>query len=266
MHELSDLLRRYSDLNTLVGRKVSTSVKVHNIFVPANSLQSRLGKFGHNLLVFTHVDSYQVRLIGSATGLNYRGVNFLVCTNHQIGDTAEQDVGILLPRENSYISSSGYVRFQRAETVRESDSEDLCAFDFTSQMKTHQELNQRFFKLCADDFMNDTDEVVGYLAFGCPFVDQKYNVVDENHVGLVIRSMICEPQNQPFDSALGLCRLLSPMNFDPNGLSGGPVFATTLEGHELVLKFAGIINRSGSGLVYFIKANAVQKLLDLSFG
>lgn len=114
--------------------------------------------------------------------------------------------------------------------------------------------------------MNDNDNVVGYLAFGCPFVDQKYNVVDENHVGLVIRSMICEPQNQTFDSDLGSCRLLSPMNFDPNGLSGGPVFATALEGHELVLKFAGIINRSGSGLVHFIKAKAVQKLLDLSFG
>ncbi len=55
------------------------------------------------------------------------------------------------------------------------------------------------------------------------------------------------------------------MDFDPNGLSGGPVFAAVQHGLEVVLKFAGIINRSGNGLIHFIKAKAVQNLLDLSF-
>lgn len=264
MNDLDMLLSRRADLETLVGRSVWSSVKVHDLFVPASALQSRLHRFGQNLVLFTHVEDYEVQLIGSATGLYYRGTKFLVCTAHQVNDVSGQDVGIIVPVKNNYISSAGYTRFRAPGSPRESDAEDLCAFDFTPQTTENPELAQRFFRLGSDDFLNDEDDVVAYLAYGCPFADQKYNIVDENHVGTVIRSMTCEPQGQPSDPALGLCRLLSPMDFDPNGLSGGPVFATVLQGIEVVLKFAGIINRSGNGLVHFIKAKAVRNLLDLS--
>jgi len=265
MNDLSLLLNRRAEIETVVGRRVWASVKVHGLFVPAAGLQSRLNKFGQNLVVFTHVDGYEVQLIGSATGLHYRGANFLVCTSHQVKDFTAQDIGIVVPEKSRYISSAGFTRFCTGDTLLHGDAEDLCAFDYTPQATSNQELVERFFRLHPDDFMCDEDNVVAYLAYGYPFADQKYNVVDENHVGLVIRSMTCEPQNQPADPALALCRLLSPMNFDPNGLSGGPVFATVLQDHEVVLRFAGIINRAGNGFIYFIKAKAVQKLLDLSF-
>lgn len=103
------------------------------------------------------------------------------------------------------------------------------------------------------------------MAYGCPFEDQKYNIVDDNRVGMVIRSMICEPIGQPSDQSLGRCKLKSPMDFNPNGLSGGPVFATVVQNSDIVLKFAGIINRSGNGYIHFIKGQAVLNLLELSF-
>lgn len=265
MNDLSLLLNRRAEIETVFGRAVWTSVKVHDLFIPASELQSRLNKFGQNLVVYTHVEGYEVQLIGSATGLYYRGANFLVCTAHQVKDFSEQDVGIVVPEKSNYISSEGFTRFRTSDTLLQGDAEDLYAFDFTSQVISKPELLGRFFRLHSNDFLDDDDNVVAYLAYGCPFVDQKYNIVDENHVGLVIRSMTCEPQIQPPDLALGLCRSLSPMDFDPNGLSGGPVFATVLQNHEVILKFAGIINRSGNGLIYFIKAKAVQKLLDFSF-
>ncbi|MDO8289943.1 MAG: hypothetical protein Q7T44_12060 [Parvibaculum sp.] len=266
MNNLILLLNRRAEIETVVGRKIWTSVKVHDLFVPASALQSRLNKFGQNLVVFTNVDGYEVQLIGSATGLHYRGTNFLVCTAHQVKDSSAQDVGIVVPERSSYLSSAGFTRFRATDIVPPGDAEDLYVFDFTPQATSNRELVERFFRLNSNDFLRDKDDVVAYLAYGCPFVDQKYNIVDENHVGLVIRSMTCEPQAQPADLDLGLCRLLSPMDFDPNGLSGGPVFATVLQDHEVVLKFAGVINRSGNGLIYFIKAKAVQKLLDLTFG
>ncbi len=265
MNDLSLLLNRRAEIETVIGRTVWTSVKVHGLFVPASGLQSRLNKFGQNLVVFTHVDGYEVQLIGSATGLHYCGANFLVCTAHQVKDFSAQDVGIIVPEESCYVSSAGFTRFRTADTLLQGDAEDLCAFDFTPQTTANQELVERFFRLRPSDFLRDDEDVVAYLAYGYPFVDQKYDIVDENHLGLVIRSMTCEPQNQPADPALALCRLLSPMDFDPNGLSGGPVFATVLQDHEIVLKFAGVINRSGKGLIHFIKAPAVQKLLNFCF-
>jgi hypothetical protein len=260
------LLRRRADLDTLIGRSAWTSVRVHGVFVPADALQPRLHKFGQNLVLFTHIEDYEIQLIGSATGLDYRASKLLVCTAHQVKNVSEEDVGIIVPTKNYYISSAGYTQFGATGAPHESDAQDLCAFDFTSQATANPVLAQRFFQVGSDGFLNDEDDVIAYLAYGCPFADQKYNIVDDNHMGAVIRSMTCEPQSQPSDPALGLCRLLSSMDFDPDGLSGGPVFGTVLQGPGFVLKFAGIINRSGNGLVHFIKAKAVQNLLDLSVG
>jgi hypothetical protein len=258
------LRSRRADLETLVGRSLWTSVKVHGLFVRANELQSRLHKFAHILAEFTNVEGYEVRLIGSATGLDYYGNKLLVCTAHQLNDVSGQDVGIVIAEQDQYVSSAGYTRFRASDSPRESDAEDLCAFDFTPQTNDNPRIAQRFFRLGSRDFLNDEDNVIAYLAYGCPFADQKYNLVDEKHLGIMIRSMTCEPQGNHSDPALGLCRLLSLMDFDPNGLSGGPVFATVLEGPEIVLRFAGIINRSSNGLVHFIKANVMRNLLDLS--
>jgi hypothetical protein len=242
MNDLVMLLRKRAALDTIVGQSVLTSIRVHDLFVPANALQTRLNKFAQNLVRYTYIEDYEVQLIGSATGLNYRGAKFLVCTAHQLKEVLGQDVGIIVPVKN----------------------EDLCAFDFTPQTVANEHLVDRFFRLNSHTVLNDHDEVVAYLAYGFPFSDQKYSIVDENHLGSVVRSMTCEPQSQPSDLALGLCKLISPMDFDPNGLSGGPVFATVQQNTDVVLKFAGIINRSGNGLIHFIKAKAVQNLLDMS--
>ena len=258
------LLSRRSDLETLVGQRVWTSVRVHDVFVPASGLQSRLRMFGQSLVRYTDFEGYEIQLIGSSTGLDYRGTKFLVCTAHQVKDVSGQDVGIVLPEKSHFISSAGYTRFRDTDATRKSDAGDLCAFEFTPQVTEKQELAQHFFQLGSSDFLNDEDDVFTYLAYGFPFSDQKYNVADGNHLGMVIRCMTCEPKSQRLDPALSVCRSLSPMDFDPNGLSGGPVFAVVLRVPELALKFAGIINRAGNGLIHFVKAMAVQNLLDLS--
>ena len=265
MSDLNFLLKQHTELGTLMGKLARTSVEVHQVLVPANALQSRLHKFGQNLVRYTNDNDYEIQLIGSATGLVYRDVSFLLCTAHQVKDIPEEDIGVILQAESRYISSAGFLRFRDTDVPRQSDAEDLCAFDFTEQANADQQLSQRFFRVRPMDFLSDEDRVVVYLAYGCAFDDQRYNVSDEKHLGTVIRSMACEPQDQPTDPALGVCRLYSQMDFDPNGLSGGPVFATVLQDQEIVLKFAGIINRSGNGLIHFIKAKAVRNLLDLSF-
>lgn len=77
--------------------------------------------------------------------------------------------------------------------------------------------------------------------------------------------MVCTPGAQSTDVALGACIPVATTDFDPNGLSGGPVFATVFCRSELKLKFVGVINRAGGGTTRFIKAKEVRKLLNLSF-
>jgi hypothetical protein len=254
-----------SNLPAILGQQIYASTKVHGVFIPASKLQGALHRFVRNLVLYTHDPHYKVQLIGSATGLAYRENNFLVCTMHQLKGANPKDVGIILSGKDNFISSAGFTCFRNPDPMNCPDYQDLCALDFTDQVKKNPELGRHFFEFGSNVALVDDDEVFAYLAYGCAFSDQKYNIVDENHLGLVTRSITCEPGDIPSDPALGQCKLISKMGFDPNGLSGGPVFATVVSGAELVLKFAGIANRSGGGIIHFIKAKAVQNLLNLSF-
>lgn len=264
MNDLEALINKNADLETIIGRKTSTSVSVHGILIPVNSLLSRLHIFGQNLVRFTHVEVYEIQLIGSATGVEYRGSRNLICTEHQVRGIPGEDIGIIYPEKQIYISSAGYVGYKASDTPTESDATDLRLFDFNDQIGRHPGLAGRFFKLTQDDFLSSSDNVLRYFAYGCPFADQNYDVIENNRVDTIIRSMVCEPEPQPTDDAVGACRMRSAMNFDPNGLSGGPVFATVFQDQKIVLKFAGVINRAGNGIIKFIKAEAVRRLLDLS--
>ncbi len=264
MDDLETLFEKRAALNTVIGRKVMTSIEVEGVHIPANSLVSRLHTFGHPLVRFFPNSDFEVQLIGSATGISYRGNKLLICTAHQLKGIPEQDVGVINLDKNTYTSSAGFSRYHPTGTPADDDARDLCLFEFTEQVLQNMNLQRRFFTLNSNKLLEDGDDVVGYLAYGCPFADQGYDLYENNHIGTVIRSMVCEPDQQPTDVTVGACRTLVPMVFDPNGLSGGPVFATVLRGSELVLKFAGVINRAGGGTIRFIKAPIVKRLIDLS--
>ncbi|MFN3970900.1 MAG: hypothetical protein ACK4L4_05925 [Gemmobacter sp.] len=264
MQDLGVLLQRRSDLGTLVGQRVWTSIKVHGLFVPANALHSRLHRFCHNLARYTHISEFQIQLIGSATALQYKGNFFLVSTLHQLRNLPLNDVGILVRDRRSLITSSGYTRWDIPSIAVDSDATDLCAFNFSEQVDSLPSLKQGFFHFSEETIQSDEHEVTAYLAYGCPFEDQRYEIPDENHLGTVTRSITCEPLPDPSDDAIRRCKTMSEMNFDPNGLSGGPAFAINLQNLEFQLRFAGVINRAGNGIIHFIKASEVQRLLDLA--
>lgn len=265
MVELELLLEKQRELQTLMGQSVHASIKVHGIYIPSRELQKRLHEFTQHLVNYTHDEKYQFQFIGSATGLALEGRRVLVATQHQMKGCRPDDIGILRLTKMSYLSSAGVLAIKSRGTSYSNDANDLCAFDYTPAAGDDNELARHFFQLDENSVLREGEKVVGFLAYGCPFDQQVYDIVDRNHVGLVIKSITCQAVKQSSDEKLGSCQSLSDMDFDPNGLSGGPVFATVLLGHEFVLKFAGIINRAGGGFIHFIKAEAVIGLLNLGF-
>lgn len=261
MEDLKGLIERREDLRTILGVSLWTSVEVNGLFVRSTEIQSRLVKFGRNLVRYTHLTDYELQLIGSAAALRYRGQNFVVSTAHQLRNVDERDVGVVIAGENKYVSSAGFVRLEEKSTVRDDDGSDLVAFHFTEQVKVGTVPASHFFNLSADNVLGENSDVVAFLGFGCPFCDQKYHVADANHLGTAVRAITLEPDKDPADRTLGACRLIGEMDFDPNGLSGGPMFAVVMENAKLILKFAGIINRAGGGKVHFIKARMLLRLL-----
>jgi hypothetical protein len=262
MQYLGYLRGRKFDLSTIFGIKILGSSRVNGVLVPATGLQSCLNRFASNLAVWTDDPNYKIQLLGSATGIDYCGSKFIVCTKHQIKGLVVEKPGILLPSNGSYLSAAGYFHISSSDPANNDDNHDLIAYDFTDQADKIAGLSGRFFQLSADGILQEKEDIVAYLAYGCPSADQRYEVDDENRVGLVSRSMTCDPVETPSASLLGECRLASPEEFDMDGLSGGPVFASIASGGDMVVKLAGIINRAGSGTIHFIKANVVRNLLD----
>jgi hypothetical protein len=161
------------------------------------------------------------------------------------------------------VSSSGYFYRSSIHPTHNDDNYDLIVFNFTDQAEKIEGLIGRFFQLSADTVLGEKEDVIAYLAYGCPSADQRYEV-DDGRVGLVSRSMTCDPVETLSASPCGECKLISPEKFDMDGLSGGPVFASITSGGNVVVKLAGIINRAGNGTIHFIKAKIVRDLLDLS--
>lgn len=133
MDDLEFLMAEHPTLDTLLGRKVMTSVEVEGIHIPANSLRSRLHSYGQPLVRFMRNSDFQFQLIGSATGLAYRGRNLIVSTAHQLEDIPESDVGVIDIDRNTYISSAGFTGYMSTERHNEDDGRDLAVFEFTEQ-------------------------------------------------------------------------------------------------------------------------------------
>lgn len=261
MINLSQIISDKAYHSSILQRKAAKSVIVNDIAIPTSSLISRLHVFGHNLAYYTKLKEYEIQLIGSATGVEYGGRHFIISTKHQVKGIPYADVGIILPEKPAHISSAGCSVFSSKEK-NESDLDDLIVFDYEDQCRQNPGLVRRFFKLNKHVVLVDSDNIIIYIAYGCPFSDQNYDIYENNRIDMTIRPMICEAETNGSDISVGTCRTHTEMKFDPNGLSGGPVFAVTLTDAGFALKFAGIINRAGNGIIHFIKSLYITSLID----
>ncbi|MQT13025.1 hypothetical protein [Segnochrobactrum spirostomi] len=264
MNDLERALRESVLSSHIADSKAAIGINVNGSAIPLNILISKIHAFGHCLTYYTGDPVYEIQLIGSATGISYQKNQFIIATKHQIKGFPPSDVGIVLPEGQVHVSSSGYTMFSDNLHPSGSDACDLISFDFNVQSSIYSGLLNRFFQLNQKNSLDDEENVLLYIVYGCAFVDQNYDVCDGRRVDTVIRSMICQPSANVSDIALGTCRTRAPMNFDPNGLSGGPVFAAVLDDGGVALKFAGVVNRAGNGIIHFIRSRFIINLLKTS--
>lgn len=106
------------------------SVRVGEILIPARRLESLLGAYAENLVVWNHDSEFKVSLLGSATPLKYKGRYFVLCTKHQIKGLNPQDVCLLRKDGSTAVTSNGVRVWERPTEQSETDAYDLAIFDF----------------------------------------------------------------------------------------------------------------------------------------
>lgn len=246
----------------LLTTMLETSARVGSLIVPAASLESYLGRFASQLTVWTHDDIYKISIPGSATGLIHKGRSLLLCSGHQLKGVNLEDVGIMLPDGSSLITSSGSRNFLAADFANETDAYDVAAFKFTEPAVDFPSLTENFFSF--DQVPPDTvnTHVLAFIVAGYPSADQKYELEDKNHIGMVRRVVLALPDSQPTDPALLRLKFVEELNFDPDGLSGGPAFVIQWNNRESRVFLGGIVLRAGKTHCNILKSGFIWGFLS----
>lgn len=246
----------------LLDTILETSARVGSLVIPANSLGSYVGRFASQLTVWNHDDVFKISIPGSATGLIHAGRSMLVCSRHQLRGVELSDVSIMLDDGINLVTSSGSRTFNDGDYTRESDAYDVAAFDFTKPAEEFPELTKSFFKF--DRVPPDTPNthIMAYVVAGYPSADQKYELEEKNHLGMVQRVRVALPESQPADHALLKLKFVRELDFDPDGLSGGPAFVVQLEHGECRVFLGGMVLRAGRSHCYILKSGFLWTFLS----
>lgn len=132
-------------VRSILGDQLATAVDLGGLLIPAQSLQSLLGRFCQHLLVWTHDEIHKLQLVGSSLPVKYRGHYFLLCSKHQLIDVEPEDVCIVYPDGSNVVTSSGVRVFEEMVRGGETDAYDIAAFDFTETLESHPTLKPQFF-------------------------------------------------------------------------------------------------------------------------
>jgi len=238
------------------------SVKVDHIFIPGNSLESYLGKFVTNLGVWYNDDVFKLGLVGSATPVLYKDRYFLLCSKHQLKGVNTEDVCLLYPDGSNVVTSSGVRHFNTSEETMTSDAYDLAAFEFTAPVLEHPILKHLFFRFNSLPPDTMTDEIIAFVTAGFPCDDQRYELEERNHIGLVKRILTALPDHQPHDESLLQLKYVRPLDFNPDGLSGGPAFVVQKVDNDFQAFLAGMMVRSGKSHCHILKVGFLKSFLD----
>lgn len=226
-------------------------------------------------------------LRGSVTALSYRGMRFGVCTAHQIHDDRGEDhamnacfafksgdlVEYIGPRKINFFGES----LKSASAVEEAD---FCVMDFSNTPAKKQKFTKKFLRLFGNSFLDDNDNIIMYLVCGHLNDKMQYEPSDDYYYDsasrvLTGRLKIVAKQMQiwgaPVDQGTNLfwrrCKQRNDHDYDPDGFSGGPVFAFVYESGKVVAKFAGITTQVDrfklkDRPIQFIKSSLVRQLMD----
>lgn len=243
---------------SLLDGIIGTSVFFNGLLLPASTLSATLSRYVDNLFVWNEHQTYKVSLVGSAVPIKFSERYFLICTNHQLKGRQLENVS-LLGRDGKFLVTSSGVRHFNDETSPH--YLDLAAFEFTEPCEAHPDLKERFFDLRQTPPDARSTDILFAVVAGFPSKDQKYELEEKNHIGKFKRIVVCQAEPSSYDPALLCLRTNEPLDFDPDGMSGGSAFVVQVVGGEFRAYFAGLVVTGGQDRFHIIKVGHIYRFL-----
>lgn len=246
-------------METVLARLLGTSVLLNGLRLPISTVESALARYTTNLFVRNDHPVHKISLVGSAVRVSLAGKYFLVCTNHQLRGR-QLDKVCMMTKDGLTVNSSAARHFN---DDTHADYLDLAAFDFTEPCQHLPHFRQDFLDLHAIPLNTPSNDAIFAILAGFPCDDQLYELEEKNHIGKTKRILLAVPDHQPSDTALICFRTQEPLDFNPDGMSGGSAFVVEFVENELKALFAGIIATAGVDRFRVIKAGYVHRFLSV---
>lgn len=247
---------------TIEQRFLELAAKVGSVIVPGASLERYLSSFSQPLFVWTHDEDFPVSIRGSATLVAYKDRYYAISTMHQLAGIDYEDVCLMTEGSNT-ITSGGSRCFTNPSGATETDAYDIVAFDFTEPVHEGALSPHEFFSF--DEVPPDcpNTEILVWLLSGYPSADQDYDLYEARRLETIKRVLFGKPSHQSNDEGLLAGKFHKPLDFPPDGMSGGPVFTVQVDPSGRVeAYFGGLILRAGQTHFHFLKSGFVRGFLD----
>lgn len=249
------------DLGTVLGSKLATAVRINQLLVPANSITRHLLRYTDPALFHSKgFGKYNMTKAGSLTRLKQSSRYFALITHHQLStQNYEYDQLTIHNPETQRLVNSEMAIFE-LESEKSEYNFDCVLFEFTKPVKAGMLSEHGWYDLTQELTEEKLSKPSGVIAIGYPshrneidYETDQYSMAPNSVFGYESTSSL--EYRLAFDPE-------PEIEFDPQGMSGGPVFGISIENLEPEVFFAGIITNASRKKFHFLSRNRISSLIS----
>lgn len=247
------------DLDTIIGRRLETSIRFGSLFIPANSVEVFLHRFIDPALFYNDPKyGFEFSKSGSLTKIKFQNRYFALTTSHQVssGNYSLEQLFVKDRRSRMMFSSSQV--FHEIVDHPAQEKFDFLAFEFTSSVLNDDLPHNDWYDLDWDVGFCKISQTEKCVCIGYP---SEINSIDFDSVKYEAKaiSIFGTPKISAISRRLGFLPDHEP-RYDPCGMSGGGVFALAFIDNEPRLAFAGILTEATKSMFNLLSVNDIKKI------
>ncbi|UOA22860.1 hypothetical protein DSM110277_01268 [Sulfitobacter pontiacus] len=249
------------DMKTIIGSRIDTSIDTGSLLVPINSLSHYIQRFSDPGLYHAHgLKEYQLSKSGSLARVAHKGRYFALTSHHQ-SKLADYDYDelVVTNRERSRYYSGHRAVFP-IEVGENEYSFDCLVYEFTDLVRSGRIPSDVWYQIPEESRGYSTPKPIIICTVGYPSY--------RNHIDYESSSYPIGPnavwgfEKEPRIVGRLSFSPISPIDFEPSGMSGSPVFAVRMEGTLLKLFLAGILTEASRTAFNFLPLNRIIPALN----
>ena len=249
----------------LAGLSRAKSVRVGALPHPAADAERVLHRYCKHIFVLNDSEVYPYSFRGSGAAVRFGAQHLMFCTAHQFSDLEPDRIAIVpsVARNKTITASTLHVT-RPDDPAMDGEHLDVRAFEFKVGNYDIPNLTSDFFPVDETSLWPAGSlPAHRFFVFGFPFerqsVDYETPRIDARVVA--VGATYDGPSAADWVHRIRMDR---KETFDPDGMSGGPVFYLGRRAADFFMGFAGIVVRGGasSELLHFVEARLLRHFAD----